>query len=75
MKADMKFEHFYTETDCFWLDQVCRQFYAVAMVIFSMTFFYIVMSKETVPPPEVGYEVRVKSLILRSFMLKAVCDP
>ena len=55
MKADCKLG-FYTDCDCFWLDQISRFWFAMAMLCFGLIYFYIVM-KNT--PPEVtdGYKV------------------
>ena len=40
---------YYTETDCFWLDQICRWLSITIFVIFSLTFFGVCLAKTKLP--------------------------
>ena len=41
---------YYTETDCFWLDQICRWLGITIFVIFSLTFFGVCLAKTKLEP-------------------------
>ena len=40
---------YYTETDCFWLDQICRWLSITVFVIFSLIFFGVCLAKTKIP--------------------------